>query len=166
MRHQCQRCDEHFDSSLEKPKRCGECGSPLWDTPRQRAKGAGRPPRELRKRKAKAKKKLAELTPVVASPDQRRTFGVDLATGPDETVEMPWDVPIPEIPSAIVEKELVRDLGRIASGVKEVAEVQAQMTPEPLSPIRVSRVRANKIKPERATTDADKQTLVKDPEAW
>jgi hypothetical protein len=79
---------------------------------------------------------------------------------------MPWDVPAPEIPPALVEKELARDLDRIASGVKEVAEVQTQMTPEPLSPIRVSRVRANKIKPERATTDADNQTLVKDPEAW
>jgi hypothetical protein len=39
----CLRCGSHFTSGKEKPKRCGVCGTSLWDQERVRAAGGGRP---------------------------------------------------------------------------------------------------------------------------
>lgn len=41
--YKCLRCNGIWTTVLERPKRCGVCGSALWEKKRVRAKGAGRP---------------------------------------------------------------------------------------------------------------------------
>jgi hypothetical protein len=42
-KHKCKRCGGGWETGLEKPQRCGVCGSGLWDQERRRAVGGGRP---------------------------------------------------------------------------------------------------------------------------
>ena len=147
MIHRCLRCELAFETPLTQPRRCGNCGSPLWNKPRKRAKGAGRPAGDLEKRKRKA---TPNPTPVAAEEVQDREEGCGIFGG----IELPD-------PVKVMIAEVARDIEEVTgfSGV-----FPEPVIPDPPKPARI--VSRKRVKPERTTTDSDRQTLVKDPEVW